>query len=566
MFAIIAKDVQRQKRPVVDVSFEDLALGIERQNRGDRRVGIQSLASAMMHRLVRRSRVVGHLGNVQDASPASNQDAVASQFGFQDMSLRVSPESHPSKPVGAAAGFRRIDAALQHGDISALALADERLASISRLQPVLNAFIAVDADEARSRAAASDHRRQSGRSLGVLDGAPIGLKDMFSSPGRRCSFGAPLGEAEQPAHAATIVQRLHAAGAVNLGFLNMAPFALGPTGHNSTFGDCRNPWGADRIAGGSSSGAGAAVSAGLVAGAIGSDTGGSVRIPAACCGVVGLRPTSGRISRYGAMPLAPSFDVIGPIAPTAEDVALLFSALCGPDPLCPDTLSSPAWSDRPLDPDAARGGMILYPDADIAAHADADVARAIREAVETLQASGLTVHRRALPDINALHGLANLVQSAEAAAIHADRLVAHPEAYTQHIRDRLEPGFGVAATDYIDAVGQRARLRQAFVRDVLRGDGILLVPTLGRGTPTLAETDPSAMSSSAHIVANLTRWTRWVSYLDLPAISTPCGFDRNGMPVGLQMIAAPFEERRLLEMAAFYERLTNWPTRPRIAA
>jgi len=462
--------------------------------------------------------------------------------------------------------IRAIGEMLRRGEASALEIVDERLARIEALQPIVNAFIEVDVETARASALASDRRRATGLSLGILDGTPLGLKDMFSTPGRCCSFGTSIGETETPRRPAAVVQRLRDAGAINLGFLNMAPFALGATGHNPTFGDCRNPWSIDRITGGSSSGAGAAVSAGLVAGAVGSDTGGSARIPAACCGVVGLRPTSGRISRQGAMPLAGSFDVVGPLGSSVDDVALLFSALCGADPQDPPTLAAPLWMDGALALTRASAVRIVYPSQSIASEADEQIARALSNAARAFEAGGVEVVPGVLPDIDELHRLADLIQAAEAAAVHAKRLRTHPTAYAAHIRDRIEPGFSVMATDYIGAVTQRAQRREAFVRDVLKGCAILMIPTLSQPTPTIEETAPGRSEAASSDTANLTRWTRWVSYLDLPSISIPCGFDKRGMPIGLQLVGAPFEERRLLEMAGFYEALTAWPRRPETLA
>lgn len=446
--------------------------------------------------------------------------------------------------------------ALLEGETTAEALVTEQLDLLAREQPRLNAFIEVRAAAAIDEARASDRRRRAGDALGPLEGVPIALKDMFSTAGRRCTFGAPVDATRAAEPTATVAERLAASGAVNLGFLNMAPFALGATGHNPTYGDARNPWNTERITGGSSSGAGAATAAGIVAGAIGSDTGGSVRIPAACCGMVGLRPTSGRVSRYGAMPLAPSFDAIGPIAPSVDDVARLFAVICGPDADDPETAAPPPY----LAPSrqGVSTGELVYPEAEIAAGADEDVRAAIARAVEVLTACGPAVVRAPLPDIAELHALADAVQASEAAAIHAARLASEPSAYAPHIRRRIEPGFGVSPSVYLEAVAHRRTRRERYLCDTLFGDRILVVPTLAHAAPSLATTDPE----TGDAIAELTRWTRWISYLDLPAISVPCGFDRDGMPIGLQLVAAPYAEARLLELAGAYERLTQWPNRP----
>ena len=227
--------------------------------------------------------------------------------------------------------LREAGNAISQGRLRAEALVEACLDRIERLQPALNCFIRVTAEAARAKARAADMSVKAGRALGPLHGVPLAHKDMFYRAGEVCSCGSKICADFVPDHTATVLTRLDAAGGIELGRLNMAEFAMGPTGHNDHFGRCRNPWNPDYITGGSSSGSGAAVAAGLVFGALGSDTGGSVRLPAAMCGVVGIKPTLGRVSRYGAMPLSHSLDSIGALARTVGDCARLFSAIAGAD-------------------------------------------------------------------------------------------------------------------------------------------------------------------------------------------------------------------------------------------
>ncbi len=262
--------------------------------------------------------------------------------------------------------LRDAAAAPPRGRVRAEALTEACLDRIERLQPKLNCFIRVTAEAARERARAADMAVKAGRPLGLLHGVPLAHKDMFYRAGEVCSCGSKIRADFAPDHTATVLTRLDAAGAAELGRLNMAEFAMGPTGHNEHFGRCRNPWNPDYITGGSSSGSGAAVAAGLVFGALGSDTGGSVRLPAAACGVAGIKPTLGRVSRHGAMPLSHSLDCIGVLARSVGDCARLLSVIAGADPH--DGMSSrrPAADyerglDEAANPGALAGDVIGIP-------------------------------------------------------------------------------------------------------------------------------------------------------------------------------------------------------------
>ncbi len=450
-------------------------------------------------------------------------------------------------------------AQLQARRLTAMDLVLDSLQAVKKWQGTVNAFVEVDAQGALAAAEASDRRRTMARAMSALDGIPLALKDMFDRPGHCCRFGSRF--LQDPVEtAATIVQRLADAGTITVGSLNMAEFALGPTGHNSVFGHCRNPWDAERITGGSSSGAAACVAAGIVAGSIGSDSGGSIRIPAACCGVVGLKPTHGRVSVAGAMPLAPSLDCIGPFARTAVDCTLLFRLIAG--------------GAHPVEPEPppAASLRLAFPAAAIAHNAEPEIAAAIEAAVSLFSRQGARIAPARLPDIAALHGLAETVQQSEAAAVHRERLRQHRSLYTPHILRRAEAGLSVAAPDYIDALQQRAIHRSAFVADTLGDAHALVVPVLGFGVPRIDETDEAALGSSSapgdslagdpsKIVARMTRWTRWISYLGVPALSIPCGVDRHGLPIGLQLVGRPFSETTLLHLARQFQEATEWHSR-----
>lgn len=427
--------------------------------------------------------------------------------------------------------------AVKNQILSSEELVEQSLERLDRSQKISNAFISVNADEARSAARA-------GRPLvGPLAGLPLAHKDMFDRVGHRCSFGSSLPQKEAATTTATALARVEEAGSITIGALNMAEFALGPTGHNRVFGHCRNPWNPEHITGGSSSGSGAAVASGIVGAALGSDTGGSIRIPAACCGVTGLKPTQGAVNSAGAMPLSPSLDCIGPIARSAEDCELIFRIIA-------DVQSSAS-------PLRHRLGMSQSAMDGI----DPQVREAIGAAIAVLQDGGMDVVERPLPEIKPLHDLADIIQKSESAAIHADRLRSNSEDYTPHVRRRIEPGLVLPAETYRDALRQRSMHQTSFIEHSLIDVDALLIPTIGFPVPTIAETDEEAIGALPDMVTRMTHWTRWLNYLGVPAISIPCGIDRNGLPIGMQLVGRPHDELGLLTLARRFQDMTGWHLR-----
>lgn len=344
---------------------------------------------------------------------------------------------------------------------------------------------------------------------------------------------------------ATAIARLEDAGAVTFGALQMAEFALGPTGHNLVFGDCRNPWNPDHITGGSSSGPAAAVASGVVAGALGSDTGGSIRIPAACCGVTGLKPGWGVVDAMGAMPLSASLDCIGPIARTVDDCELLFNLIAG----------RPAAERFEGE---VRIGFAVQADAQPVAPV---VAAAVRSAVDVLAAAGMPVSEAVLPDIAELHGLADLIQKVESSSVHLAGLRFRRHLFSEHVRKRLSGGLFVPAIAYHQALRERPVHLARFIVRSLADIDVLILPALGFPTPLRSETDERRLAGTFERVAAMTRWTRWLSYLGVPVLALPCGIDPNGMPIGLQMVGRPGSEHLLLHVGQIFQAVTDWHLR-----
>jgi len=358
--------------------------------------------------------------------------------------------------------LRAAAAAIARGELRAEALVEACLDRVERLQPKLNCFIRVTADAAREQARAADRAVKAGQRLGPLHGVPLAHKDMFYRAGEVCSCGSKIRAAFVPDHTATVLARFDAAGAIELGRLNLAEFALGPTGHNDHFGRCRNPWNPEHITGGSSSGSGAAVAAGLAFGALGSDTGGSVRLPAAVCGIAGIKPTLGRVSRYGAMPLSQSLDCIGVLARSVGDCARLLSVIAGADDRDGMSSRQPVEDyERGLE-DAAgsaalAGVTIGVPDRYYYDGIDPEVAELLAASRALLEKRGGRIVDVPVGDHGMINDLAGAVVMAEGAALHLPWLRERPQDYSPQVRARLLAGVGLPATLYLQARSKRAR-------------------------------------------------------------------------------------------------------------
>ena len=395
-------------------------------------------------------------------------------------------------------------------------------ARIEQWQPRINAFIEAD---------------ENPRGGGV----PLAHKDMFYRAGRVSSCGSKIRRDWVANETSVVLERLDAAGFADLGRLNMSEFAYGPTGHNEHFGDCRNPWNPDYIAGGSSSGSGAAVAARLVFGALGSDTGGSVRLPAAACGITGLKTTWGRVPLRGAMPLSPSLDTIGPLARSAEDCAILLQAIAGDDGSQDKKeiriAMSSAWIERNAEP---------------------EVAAAVLAAAKTLDRNPVEAEP---PDFDALSAHCLVVMQAEASAQHAQWMRERPGEYSSAVRARLEAGYAIPAASYLEVLRLRRAALERFCAQTLGGADLYALPGIGVRVPTREETGPKGGERMPRMLADLTRLTRWVNYLGVPALVVPCGFDSRGLPLSLQLVGRPFAEATLLAAARAYQRATDWHRR-----
>jgi aspartyl-tRNA(Asn)/glutamyl-tRNA(Gln) amidotransferase subunit A len=452
--------------------------------------------------------------------------------------------------------------AVRTGEVTSMALLDACLANLDAVNGDLNAVIWLDREGAETAARAADRAVRDQAWLGPLHGVPMAHKDMFYRAGERSTCGSALRRTFRPGVTATVIQRLETAGAYSFGGLAMAEFAQNSTGHNKAFGDCHNPWNLPFIAGGSSSGSGAAVAARCCFGALGSDTGGSVRLPASACGVTGIKPTQTLVSRAGVMPMAVSLDTVGPLCRTARDCARVLSLIAGHDERDPTSGDLPVPDyEGGLDGDL-RGLRIGVPTTYFLDGADRPVLDAMEAALDVLAGRGAAVRRVPLPLMDAIAAYQVIISRVEAATIHSRWMREAPEEYSPHISARMYPGYAIPATYYVEALSRRGPILQAFAADAFAEIDVLVTPTIRTSLQTLAETDvdhgPAGTEQRFFAVsAN----TRPFNYLGLPAISVPCGFDPNLCPIGLQIAGRPFSEARLLKVADAFQRDTDWHTR-----
>ena len=451
--------------------------------------------------------------------------------------------------------------AIASRQLSAVEVMTATIARAERLQPILNCFISLQAEAALESAEAADAALARGEAPGPLHGVPLAHKDMFYRAGHVTTCGSRIRRDFVPDHDSTALTRLDRAGAIYLGGLNMAEFATGPTGHNEHWGDCRNPWNQAHISGGSSSGSGASVGGRVVYGALGSDTGGSVRLPSACCGVVGLKPTQGLVSRYGLMPLSYTLDTVGPLVRTVREAARITGVIAGHDPHDPTSSHRPVPDYEAALAEGAEGLRIGVPTAYFYDLATDEVRSLMERSLDVFRAAGAEVVEVPVPDIARINHLSNVVLSSEAAAIHEPWIAGRPDDYQEQVRNRYEPGLHVPAVKYIQALSARAGLLREFVDTALAGVDALHTPGIPFPIPMRDETNVGGGERMAQMVAGLSWCTRAANYLGGPALIVPCGFTESGLPAAFQLMGRPFSEATLFRLGHAYQGATDWHTR-----
>ena len=449
---------------------------------------------------------------------------------------------------------------IQNQELSPVEVIQAHLNRIQETEPVLNSFITLLPEEALAAARRAETDIQAGKSRGPLHGIPVALKDLYNTAGVRTTSGSRIFDTFIPQQDCTVAARFNQAGAILLGKLNMHQFAYGPTGENPDYGHMHNPWDPEMVTGGSSGGSGSATAAGQCTITTGSDTGGSIRIPAALCGIVGLKPTYGLVSRYGLTPLAWSMDHPGPMTRTVEDAALAMNAIAGYDPndVASARVEVPDYT-ASLTGDV-RGIRIGVPKEFFEAPLDPQIGQAVRDAIALLESLGAQVREVDFPMFNDSQAISTAMLMAEASAYHKNLLARDGDKLYPPVRLRLEAGLFITAADYLRAQQGRVLFNQQ-TRDLLKEVDLLAGPTEPVTAPLLLADHVQAGEHSVGTTSALTQYTRPYNITGFPAISIPCGFSDSNMPMALQLCGRPFDEPTVLRAAHAYQQATDWHKR-----
>jgi aspartyl-tRNA(Asn)/glutamyl-tRNA(Gln) amidotransferase subunit A len=453
---------------------------------------------------------------------------------------------------GLPRSLKELSRAFREKRLSPVEVVRALLERIEAADKDLGAFITVLPESALEAAARAEEEMTAGRYRGPLHGVPLGLKDLIYTEGVRTTMGSAFFKDYVPDYSATVALKLEQAGAVLVGKTNTHEFAYGPTGDRSYFGPTRNPHDTRRISGGSSGGSGAAVAANLLYGSLGSDTAGSVRIPSALCGVVGAKPTFGRVSKHGVFPLSWTLDHVGPLTRTAEDNALLLNILAGHDP------KDPYSANRPVE-DFARelgrgvgGGVVGVPKDFYFEHVEDQVGKRVREAAEVFLTLGAEVREVVIPNLWETLKAQRYTLAADAYAIHEARLKSAPQKFDEEVRERLVDGEKLKAHRYASAQQRRLGSKDEF-SEALREADILLTPTVPIAATLIDQREVNIGGYEEPVRSAMTRLTGPANLTGFPSLSIPCGFTASGKPVGMQLIGRPFDEATLYRFGHAYE-------------
>jgi aspartyl-tRNA(Asn)/glutamyl-tRNA(Gln) amidotransferase subunit A len=450
------------------------------------------------------------------------------------------------------------------GAISPIEATRMCLRRIDRLNATYNCFITRLSEPAEAAAAEAGGRFASGKSLGPLDGVPMAVKDIIYISGVKCTAGSRILANNVAAYDSPVVRRIKEAGAVIVGTTNLHEFAAGVTSNNPHYGPVRNPWDPSRIAGGSSGGSAAAVASGMVPAAFGTDTAGSVRIPAALCGVVGLKPTYGRVSRLGVIPLAPSLDTVGLLTSCAWDAAALLQTIAGHEEGDPTTVDAPVPDyiselSKPFKP--PRVGVLRNT---FQGRVDPDIQEALDSMLGRFEEIGCHVEASELEGWDEAIATWLPIRRAEATAFHLKWLDSVPELYGDDVRELLEKGKDIRAVDYVNAINSRPSLMQKFAASMADHD-VMVTPTTRTPAPLVGESMLTIAGKEVDTYSALNSLTLPFNLVGFPAVSIPMGLVR-GLPVGVQLAARPFGESILLKTAHAYERRFGPFPRPAASA
>ena len=443
---------------------------------------------------------------------------------------------------------------IRRRELSPVELTQACLQRIERLDGRINAFITVTGEQAIAAARQVEAEIAGGSHRGPLHGIPVGLKDIFGVANVRMTGGSKILAENVATEDSVATTRLKAAGAVFLGKLNLHEFAFGATGINPHYGPARNPWDAERITGGSSSGSGAAVAGGECPAALGTDTGGSIRIPASLCGIVGLKPTYGRVSKRGVLPLSWSLDHVGAMTRTVADAAIFLQAIAGYDEGDGSSTGEPVPDYNAAPNGGLRGLRVGVPREFFFENVDPEVEKSVQSAIGVLGELGAIVTEVEVPLIAEIPGALTAMMLPEALAYHQKWMAERPDDYGDDVRYRLELGSGYLAVHYVQAQRLRGIAVEAWRQDVFPKVDLVATPT----TPVTAR---PISEGDLQVTFSLIRFTNLFNFLGVPAISLPCGFSTEGLPIGLQLAGRWWDEGTMLRAAHAYEQATEWHKR-----
>jgi aspartyl-tRNA(Asn)/glutamyl-tRNA(Gln) amidotransferase subunit A len=449
--------------------------------------------------------------------------------------------------------------AIKQKQVSPVEVTHQILDRIYSMNPKLNAFITITHEEAMEAAKKAEEEIISGNWRGPLHGVPIGLKDLIYTKNIKTTMGSEIFKDYVPEYDAAVVEQLKQAGAILIGKLNTHQFAYGPTGDRSFFGPVKNPYDLSKITGGSSSGSGAGVAASLCYAALGTDTGGSVRIPSACCGIVGMKPTFGRVSKYGVYPLGFTLDHVGPMTRSVRDNATLLTVLAGFDDRDPYSVRMDAEDFTRDLQKGIKGTVIGIPSSFYFEHLDKEVESKVKRAIQTFQDLGAEIRQIHLPNMQQIAFAQQITAKSEAYAVHEKTLQTHPQQYEEEVRERLLTGLDIRAHEYIQAQQVKHLAIEDFDRALKEVD-IMLTPTLPILPTDIDQREVNIQSYKELVRSALLRFTSPTNLNGFPSLSLPCGFSESGLPIGIQLLGRRFDEATLYRFAYAFEQECSIPT------
>lgn len=447
-------------------------------------------------------------------------------------------------------------AKIQAGEVSSRDATHAALVRLKAAHQKCNAVVAFEDDEALAAAEAADQAlvkaRAEGRALAPLHGVPLAHKDMFERAGKIASWGGNIQADAPAARDGTLIERFKAAGSHQIAALHLTEFAYGPIGHNYVLGHARNPWHTAHVSGGSSSGTAMSIATGAIAGGMGSDTAGSLRLPASACGIMSLKPTWSRVTRAGAMPLSASLDAVGPMARDARDLAVMLKIMAGYDPRDAATSRRPV-PDYPALLARSIKGLRIGIDEQLVGEADVSVQERLAQALHVLEGAGAERVDVRIDNWTTLDHLAQLVQLSEAATAHSPFLRHQSDKYGPQVQARVEYGHFVPAHDYLVAMRARGMMLRKIMDEVYAKCDVVMLPNFAGPIPTIEELDVGGGPQLMVALTKVMKFVRPLNYLQLPALTLPYPTVSGALPNGFQLMGRPFSEARLLSIARTYQ-------------